>query len=151
MELNRMIPLARAQGITAIPLDPQLIRLLDVDLRIVLTWDADTTDVDLLITEPSGEQTSYGGLWTAAGGQIYNSFTQGYGPEEYIIHKAEPGEYLIQVDYFESDAQALRGPVTVHADVYTNYGRKNEKLQKLTLRLTKEEDMYTLGKIKFAH
>jgi Ca-activated chloride channel homolog len=148
MELNRIIPLARAQGITAIPLDPRLIRLLNVDARIVLTWDADMTDIDLWVTEPSGEQAIYNNPLTAAGGNISNDFTEGYGPEEYVIHKAKPGEYLIQADYFGSDSQSLQGPVTVHADVYTNYGRKNEKRQRLTLRLTEEKETYTVGKIK---
>ena len=39
-----------------IPLDARLIKNLDTDVRIVLTWDADQTDVDLWVTEPSGEK-----------------------------------------------------------------------------------------------
>jgi Ca-activated chloride channel homolog len=148
MELNRIIPLARAQGIKAIPLDPRLIRLLDVDARIVLSWDADMTDIDLWVTEPSGEVANYGNHLTSAGGQVSNDFTEGYGPEEYVIHHAAPGEYLIQVNYFGSNSPTLQGPVTVHADVYTNYGRKNEKRQRLTLRLTEEKETFTIGKVK---
>lgn len=56
MELNRIIPLARAEGIEEFPIDSRLVRLLDVDIRIVLTWDADMTDIDLWVTEPSGER-----------------------------------------------------------------------------------------------
>lgn len=32
---------------------------------------------------------------TAAGGHVSSDFTEGYGPEKYIIHKAIPGKYLI--------------------------------------------------------
>ena len=39
--------------------DQRLIKLLDVDVQIILTWDADMTDMDLWITEPSGEQANY--------------------------------------------------------------------------------------------
>ena len=31
-------------------------KLLDVDLRIVMTWDADMTDMDLCVIEPSNEK-----------------------------------------------------------------------------------------------
>ena len=149
MELNRIIPLAREQGITKIPIDPRLVRLLDVDIRIVLSWDADMTDIDLWVTEPSGEKVSYEHTLTTAGGRISQDFTAGYGPEEYAIRKARLGKYLIQANFYGSNSQRLQGPVTVQADVYTNYGRKNEKRQRLTLRLGKAEDTYTVGEIVF--
>jgi len=149
MELNRIIPLAREAGKTEISLDRRLIKLLDVDVRIVLTWDADNTDVDLWVTEPSGEKAFYSSPLTKAGGHVSADFTEGYGPEEYVIHHAKPGRYVIQADYYGSRAQTLQGPVTVQADVYTNYGRKNEKRQRLTLRLDKEKDTTTVGEINF--
>ncbi len=149
MEINRIIPLARAQGITAIPLDPRLVRPLDVDVRIVLNWDADMTDVDLWVTEPTGERAYYSYPLTKAGGHVSADFTEGYGPEEYAIHRARTGKYLIQVNYYGSDSQTLQGPVTVHADVYTNYGRKTEKRQRLTLRLGEQKDTFTVGEIAF--
>jgi Ca-activated chloride channel homolog len=149
MELNRMIPLARAQGIKTMPLDPRLVRLLDVDIRIVLTWDADMTDIDLWVTEPSGEKAFYSDPLTAAGGHVSKDFTEGYGPEEYVIHRAAPGKYLIQANFYGSQAQNLQGPVTVQATVYTNYGRANEKRRRLTLRLGEQKDTFTVGEIVF--
>jgi Ca-activated chloride channel homolog len=149
MELNRIMPLARENGIKKIPLDPRLIRLLDVDIRIVLTWDADMTDVDLWVTEPSGEKVFYSAPLTEAGGHVSADFTEGYGPEEYVIRRARHGKYLIQADYYGSDSPSLQGPVTVQADVYTNYGRKNEKRQRLTLRLAEKKETFTVGEIEF--
>jgi Ca-activated chloride channel homolog len=150
MELNRIIPLARAQGISRIPVDPRLIRLLDMDVRIVLTWDADMTDIDLWVTEPSGEKAFYESPLTKMGGQVSKDFTEGYGPEEYIIHNAKPGKYLIQANYYGSDSPALQGPVTVQAEVFTNYGRKNERRKRLTIRLGEKDDVFTVGEIKFS-
>ncbi len=149
MELNRIIPLARAQGVAEVPLDVRLVKLLDADIRVVLTWDADLTDIDLWVTEPSGEKAFYGATLTRYGGLVSTDFTQGYGPEEYIIHHAKPGKYLIQANYYGSDSTSLRGPVTVQADVYTNYGRQNEKRQRLTIRLKEEKDTYIIGEITF--
>src|SRR5207237_477347 len=34
------------------PLDARLQKTLDLDVRVVLTWDADQTDIDLWVTEP---------------------------------------------------------------------------------------------------
>ena len=44
--------LARAQALPGVHdfrhgMDPRLVRLLDLDVRVVLTWDADQTDIDL--------------------------------------------------------------------------------------------------------
>ena len=58
---------------------------LDCDVRIVLTWDADLTDVDLWVTEPSGEKCFYDHNRTTIGGMLCRDFTQGYGPEEYCL------------------------------------------------------------------
>ena len=55
-EVNRIIPQAKAAGVSVIPLDPRLIKLLDVDVRIVMTWSADNTDIDLWVTEPSARR-----------------------------------------------------------------------------------------------
>jgi uncharacterized protein YfaP (DUF2135 family) len=55
--------------------DQRLIKLLDVDVQIILTWDADMTDMDLWITEPSGEQASYNNNRTRIGGMVSHDFT----------------------------------------------------------------------------
>lgn len=60
MEANRIA--ARAEHLTkpaVNPLDSRLRKLRDVDARIVLTWDTDATDIDLWVTEPTGETYMY--------------------------------------------------------------------------------------------
>src|SRR5205085_6237154 len=83
-----------------LPLDPRLIKNLDLDVRIVLTWDADLTDVDLWLIEPSGEKCVYDHNRTTIGGLLSRDFTQGYGPEEYCLRRAMAGEYKIQANYY---------------------------------------------------
>ena len=41
-------------------LHPDLVANLAVDLRVALSWDADATDVDLWVLEPSGEKAFMG-------------------------------------------------------------------------------------------
>ena len=112
MELNALLPKARAQGLEKLSLDPRLIQLLDVDVRIVITWDADLTDIDLWVIEPTGEKVYYQNMLSTIGGHFSKDFTQGYGPEEYIIRKARHGVYKIQANFYGSQAQMMSGAVT---------------------------------------
>ncbi len=148
-ELNRIIPRAKKAGVQRIPVDPRLIKLLDMDVRIILSWDADLTDMDLWITEPSGEKAYYSHPKTTIGGHVSRDFTRGYGPEEYLLKKAMEGNYKIEVNYYGSSAPKLIGAVTLQVDVYTNYGRPNEKKKSITLRLTGKKETVKVGDIKF--
>ena len=129
--------------------DQRLIKLLDVDVRIILTWDADMTDMDLWVTEPSGEQANYNNNRTQIGGMVSHEFTQGYGPEEYLLKKSMKGNYAIDVDYFTENASSILGPVTLRVEVFTNYGRADEEKKTLTARLEENKDRLRVGKITF--
>ncbi|MBR5161236.1 MAG: DUF2135 domain-containing protein, partial [Thermoguttaceae bacterium] len=149
-ESNAMLEAAKKAGVTEIPLDEEFIRPVDVDVRIVMTWSADNTDIDLHVTEPSGETVFYGHRLSVAGGMISRDFTGGYGPEEYMIHKALKGKYKIKAHYYASHAVELLGAVTVQADVYTNFGRPNQKRQSLTFPLKEDgKEVYDIGEITF--
>lgn len=148
MELNRLIHFAQQKGI-AIPteIDSRLIRLLDLDVRISMSWDADLTDIDLHVFEPTGEHAYYGHNRTQIGGLVSRDFTQGYGPEEYVLHRAYPGAYTVKAHYYGSHQQIISGSCTVIVDVYTNYGRASEKHEVLTLRLDQPSDEVTVGEV----
>jgi Ca-activated chloride channel family protein len=131
------------------PVDRRLQKLLDLDVRILLTWDADMTDVDLHVVEPSGEEAYYSHNLTTLGGLVSCDFTQGYGPEEYCLRKAQPGTYKIAANYYGSQAAQIMGPVTVQAEIITNFGRPTEKRKSLTLRLEDKKDMVVIGEVEF--
>jgi Ca-activated chloride channel homolog len=149
MELNQVIPKARVAGVKDIPVDGRLVKPLDLDVRIVMTWDADLTDMDLHVIEASREEAYYGHNRTTIGGLVSRDFTQGYGPEEYLLRKAMHGRYIIKTKFYGSSAAKLIGAVTLHVDVYTNYGRHNQAVKSMTLRLTGEKEMFTVGEIEF--
>jgi tetratricopeptide (TPR) repeat protein len=152
MEHNRLLALAeRQKGNGPAPrteMDKRLQKLLDCDVRIVLSWDADLTDVDLHVEEPTGETANYGHNRTEQGGLVSRDFTQGYGPEEYALRRAVPGTYTIKAHYYGSRQQTLLGPATVTATVYTRYGRPGEQRQVLTLRLDQARDLVEIGKVR---
>ena len=151
MEMNNMIRKAGRAGIrrTDFAVDPRLVKMLDVDLRVVLTWDADLTDMDLWVIEPSLEKCYYSNNRTTIGGHLSRDFTDGYGPEEYMLRRAMDGTYDIKVDYFSSSAPALTGSVTLQAVIFTDYGRPAEKRQAVTVRLRESDDVIDIGEVEF--
>jgi Ca-activated chloride channel family protein len=149
MEMNALIPKAKKAGITQFNVDPRLVKLLDVDVRIIMTWDIDLTDMDLWVTEPSGEKAYYGNRQTTIGANFSRDFTQGYGPEEYIIKKAMKGTYKIEANYFSSSAPAIAGSVTIQVDIFTNYGRPDEERKSITIRLRENKETLFIGEITF--
>lgn len=131
------------------PLDARLRKNLDVDVRIALAWDADATDVDLHVLEPTGEEAFYSHNRTAIGGLVSRDITDGYGPEGYLVRRAFKGAYAIKAKYYGSRQQTVVGPATLTATVYTDWGRADEKRQTLTLRLDKPRDIVEIGRVTF--
>ena len=99
--------------------------------------------------EPTGEKASYQNTRTRIGGLVSKDYTQGYGPEEYLLKSAVSGEYTIQANYYGSSAQTLIGPATVKAVVITNWGRADEERQEITLRLGAVKEAVTVAKVSF--
>ena len=131
----------------AVPeLDAAYRRDLPVKIRIVLSWDADETDIDLHVLEPDGEEAYYSHRRTSSGGFVSEDVTTGYGPEEYL-RKEGLGTFKILSNYFASHQTALTGATTVTATVYTDWGTAAEKLKILTLRLDKPKDKHLIGEI----
>lgn len=149
VELNNLLAAGQQHGSLRVPVDPRLVRNLDMDVRIVMSWDADMTDMDLHIEEPSGEEAYYGHNRTHIGGRVSRDFTQGYGPEEYSIRTAMKGNYRVKTKFFGSSAATLQGAVTLQVDVFTDYGRPTQQRQSMTLRLTENKEMFTVGDVLF--
>jgi len=151
-ELNALIAWTKTQPWDKAPvipqLDPRLTQNLDCDVRIVLCWDADNTDVDLHVLEPGGEEAFYGHNRTSIGGLVSRDFTQGYGPEEYLLHGSKPGVYKVFAHYFGSHQQTITGAATIAATVFTDFGRPTEKKQVLTLRLDRPSEKADVGQIE---
>ncbi|MBX7185552.1 MAG: DUF2135 domain-containing protein [Vicinamibacteria bacterium] len=129
-------------------MDPRLRLNFETDLRIVLTWDTDDTDMDLWVVEPSGEQAMYSNNLTTIGGMVSDDFTDGYGPEEYLIREGMPGVYRIKADYFGSRAQTLTGPTTLQATIFTDFGRPTEKRRSITIRLGQAKENLDIGEVQ---
>ena len=145
---QKLLQVAQAWvGYARVP--PQLVRDVVITGGNVNFNYTPSSDIDLHVIEPTGQEAFYGYNRTLAGGLVSRDFTQGYGPEEYLIHRAVPGVYKIAANYFGTSQQSLQGPVTVQATVITNFGRPTERRQSLTLRLTNQKETVPIGEITF--
>ena len=147
MELNRIVRLAQKAGVKddQITVDPRLIKAMPLDVRIVISWDSDNTDIDLHVIEPSKNDVCYNNRYSRIGGVCSRDITTGYGPESYLLKKLVKGKYKIKAKYYGSGQAALAGPVTVRIEFFTDYGRDSEKHYSSTVRLDKPKDMVDLG------
>lgn len=119
-----------------------------IDLRVVVDWNHNDTDIDLWVTDPNGEKAFYKNTETKIGGHLSKDMVEGYGPEEFMLKNAINGNYKVIVDYFSDNLQKISGPTILKATFFTNYGRKNEQKETLIFRLDKEEEEIEVGNIK---
>lgn len=147
-EINYLASIANTK-INLDSLDKRLIKDMPVDIRVVIDWDADNCDIDLWVTDPKGEKCYYGHTLTVAGGRISRDFTGGYGPEEFKLKKALPGKYKVEINYYANGQLTLAGPTTIHAQMYTNYGKTNEQRKEITMRLATQKDVVYVGDFEF--
>lgn len=105
-----------------------------LDVAVVMHWNTDRTDVDLHVTEPSGEECYYSHNRTKSGGQLTQDITEGLGPEMYSLETAPVGEYRIEAKYYRADANRTKAPTEALLTVLRNVGRPNAKMR--TERIT---------------
>lgn len=151
MEINQLISLHKS-ALNLSKIDKRIIANLPVDIRVVLNWNKMDTDIDLWVTAPNGEKCYYSQPTTSAGGRISNDFTQGFGPEQFMLHRAIKGNYKIQTNFFGENQLSISGPTTLMAEIYFHYadGRQTRKVICLQSgEAGREEDGVTIGEFTF--
>jgi Ca-activated chloride channel family protein len=143
-EINAIVASARTPLDTS-RIDPRLVKNLPLDLRVVMTWDADNADMDLWVTDPNGERCYFGHALTSLGGRMSRDFTQGYGPEEFSLRRAAPGKYKIEANYYGNRQQVLAGATTLQVKLFSGFGSARQKEQVITLRLKDKGETIYVG------
>jgi len=107
-------------------------------LVVWLGWDTDKTDIDLHIIEPGGNEVYYSNPRSAIGGRLSRDFTQGYGPEVYLLKRPPAGTYRVGANYYASHQQsALTGSTS--AVVWVLRGGQTPELKFDTVRLDRNK------------
>ena len=148
--MNEINDLVNTQkGIRTSFIDKRLLKKEPVDIRVVLTWDTDNSDMDLWVTDPEDEKCYYGHRQTYLGGIISQDVTGGYGPEEFMLKKAPKGTYKIAVNYYGNRSQKQLFPVSLRITFFTHYGTPQEKKQETTVRLSNQREVIEVGSFEF--
>lgn len=134
--LNELNALLATHPVETGAFDRRILAILPVDLRVVLTWDTNDSDMDLHVTDPRGERCMFSHTRTAIGGRISRDITQGYGPEEFMLRRAIPGTYRIEANYYGTRQQtAVVGPTTLKAELFLHFGAPQEVRREILLKL----------------
>ncbi|WP_417939389.1 VIT domain-containing protein [Flavobacterium sp. RS13.1] len=144
MDLNRMI--AEHSGLKTAKLDKKYLDKMPVDIRIIMNWNLMDVDLDLHVIEPTGEECYYSHTTTEAGAKFSKDFTQGYGPEQYLIRNAIKGKYQIKTNYFGERELTENGPATIMVEIYTTKAGKTVRTLK-TIQLGKVKENEILAEI----
>jgi len=142
-ELNAIA--ARQPGLDTSRIDARLLRNLPLDLRAVLAWDADNTDIDLSVIDPNGERAYYGHPRTYQGGQMSRDFIGGYGPEEFSLRTAKPGTYTVKAHFYGHQQQIVAPATTLMLRLSSGFGTAAQKDEDVVLRLSGRGEEVTVG------
>ena len=136
-ELNNVVAKAAREGkpVDTSAIEPRLLKNLPLDVRVILAWDADATDVDLHVIDPNGEEVYYGHNLSYQGGTISHDATGGYGPEEFSLKNAKPGKYRVEANFFGHRQQVLTSSTGIMLWLSSGFGTAAQQDRRTTLRL----------------
>ncbi len=116
-------------------------------LVVQIRWNTDGTDVDLRVTEPSGEECCYDYDCTRLGGCLLEDVRDGFGPETYVLRNAVPGRYTIRACYLASEANKQNMATKVEVAIYENWGTPQEKVTRSVVAVPHAGQTYDLGTV----
>lgn len=118
------------------------------DLKIKMTWNT-RTDVDLWVEEPGNVKCWYQNNRTTNGGHLHQDNTTGFGPEHYELARAEPGNFVIKVNYYSGPRNAKVEPTTVTVEVVQFEGTPNARTQRFNATLNNRGETATVHTVRF--
>ncbi|WP_447639765.1 MULTISPECIES: VIT domain-containing protein [Chitinophagaceae] len=140
-EINNLVALHRSE-LKLSNINKDILVDIPVDIRVVLNWNKDMTDIDLWVTDPNGEKCYYSHKTTAIGGRISDDITQGFGPEQFLLKKAIKGKYKIETNFFAERQMSISGATTISTEIYLFYSSGKQVRKTITF----QNDKANLGK-----
>lgn len=139
LELNQLMTRHKGE-INTSKINKKLIVDLPVDVRVVLNWNKDNTDIDLWVTDPNNEKCMYSHKSTELGGRLSDDFTGGFGPEQFLLKKAISGTYRIETNFFGESQATISGPTSLMAEIFINYASGKQERQIVVFNKTKKSN-----------
>ena len=120
-----------------------------VDLRVIVDWNHNDTDIDLHIIDPNLEECYYSHPKTEQGGRLSKDMTQGFGPEQFVLKNAKKGFYYVKIKYFGDRKQKVETPTFMKVTIFKNQGTSDEEKSIQIVRLVKDDKEEMIAKIEF--
>ena len=105
------------------------------DVVVTMMWNQDQTDVDLHVTEPSGEECCYSHKDTRSGGHITSDIRTGFGPEMYFLADAPEGKYQVKAKFYSNGQNRTSTRNKVYVTVFEGFGTDAESMTRQTIQL----------------
>lgn len=118
------------------------------DLRVTISWNTDSTDVDLWVVEPTGEACGYENKQTKSGGRLLDDLTQGYGPERYEIRDAPRGEFVVLVKYYSPNPTLVAGETHVEVVVERFPGTPRAERRRFQVVLNEQRESHEVCRVR---
>lgn len=117
------------------------------DVRVVIDWNHNDTDIDLHVIDPNNEICSYENTKTKINGRMSEDMIEGFGPEEFTLRNAKKGDYFIEVNYYGDSYQKIENPTFMKITLFKYYGTPKETKEIKVVRLTEKRDKKVVAKI----
>jgi uncharacterized protein YfaP (DUF2135 family) len=118
---------------------------LPAQVRVVLSWNTDQTDLDLHVITPDGQHCFYGNRVLDNGAALDVDVTSGYGPEIFESPVAQPGRYYVYVNYYGGQGMNVKGKPAVitvaTVTVISHENTVNEKKQTFVVPMRTPGDL----------
>ncbi len=108
-------------------------------IRVVLSWEADHTDLDLHVVTPDGQHAYYSNRVLKNGGALDIDVTTGYGPEIFASAAPIEGTYLVYVNYYGSRSD--QDMFTARVTTITNENTLDEKTESVVIPMRKPGEL----------
>jgi hypothetical protein len=125
----------------------QTVGLERADVLVMIAWNTDQTDVDLHVIEPTGEECFYAHRETRMGGRLTQDVVTGYGPEMYVLPRAQSGRYRVFAHFYASHQNRASARTRVQATVVRRWGSPDEQISQRVITLANARDRHDLAEI----
>ncbi|MFC4633628.1 TonB-dependent receptor plug domain-containing protein [Dokdonia ponticola] len=118
----------------------------DIDIRMVIDWSDRSVPFEFQFVNPDKKFFKWTHTLQETRDRLEEEQEQGYQSEEFIIDDAPPGEWLINIQYLGDEGDYVLPPFMKYT-VYKNYGTPQETKEIKVVKLFKQSDKVTLGRV----
>ncbi len=117
-------------------IDPRLVKHVPVELRAVLEWDAEQSNLDLIVRDPTGAwSTLFFGKEFSGSSWWSGNVSRGYGPEAWALQGLIPGNYHFGARFYGDWDDTRKSSVTAEIEFTRNFGTAEETRERRALRI----------------